>query len=605
MAKKMKKILLLLLILSKFTTLKAQISSEEALAIQFYQSGEFEKAAPVFEKLYNKTKDLNFYDPLFDSLIKTKQFNAAEKLAKNLSKNNPNNYIFSVDVGRVYLENNQVEKANEWFNNLIKTMPANEFSIKDLAINFYRAEAYDFSIKTFLAGRKLINQKDAFNYDLISLYRYKKDKPMLIQEYINLLKINPEALPQAQRGLGSTFEAKEDFALLKAEILRFLQKEPQNTVMTELLIWQYIQQKEFEMALRQALALDRRLKENGLRIMTLAKIMISNNAYEQAIQALNYIISKGDSNQFYIAAKIELVSIKTKQLNSKKSSKEELIALENDYNFILKEFGFNQQTAFAIRQLAHLQAYYLQKPDKAVEQLETLLNIPNLAMPLIGEIKLELGDIYILNDELWEAALVYGQIEKDFANETIGQEAKFKNAKLAYFQGDFLWSKAQLDVLKSSTSQLIANDALNLSLLISSDLSNKNDSLSLKKYAQADLLHFKNLNKDALQVLDSINVLYPGNTMEDDIAMLKAQIFLQENSIDKAIQELERVLNLNISSLWADDALFQLAEIYEKKTMQQDKAMELYQRLITDFPSSLLVLESRQRFRKLRGDQLE
>lgn len=601
----MKKVVFILFLLYPFTPLKAQINPEEVLAMQYFQSGEFEKAAPIFEKLFYRTKDLNYYDPYFNSLLKTKQFNAAEKLAKSLLKDNPNNYTFSVDIGRIYLEKSEQEKASEWFNSLIQSMPSNEFAIKDLAITFYRADAYDYSIKALVAGRKLINQKDAFTYDLLSLYRFKKDKPMLIQEYINLLNTSPEALPQAQRALGSTFENKEDYELLKSAILRFLQKEPQNTVMAELLTWYYIQQKEFDMALRQTLALDRRLKENGLRIFELSKIMASNNAFDQAIESLNYLITKGSTNQFYIPAKINLVSIKNKQLNSKKASKEELIALENDYNFLLNEFGRKRETAFAIRQLANLQAYYLGKHNIAAEQLETLLNLPDLEKQLIGEVKLDLGDIYILSGELWESALLFGQVEKDFANEPLGQEAKFKNAKLAYFQGDFLWSKAQLDILKSATSQLIANDALNLSLLISSDLSTKNDSAALLKYANADLLFFKKQNKEALQLLDSISVLYPGNTLDDDIAMLKTKIFINNKSIDEAIEQLQKIINQNITELWGDDALFLLAEIYEEETKQTDKAMELYQKIINDFPGSLFVLEARQRYRKLRGDQMD
>jgi tetratricopeptide (TPR) repeat protein len=358
------------------------------------------------------------------------------------------------------------------------------------------------------------------------------------------------------------------------------------------------------MALKQTLALDRRLKESGLRVFELSKIMTSNNAYEQAFESLNYLISKGSSNQFYIPAKIELLTIKSRQLNSKKASKEELINLENDYNVLLSEFGRKRETVLAIRQLAYLQAYYLEKPKLAAQQMEALLDLADLQKQLIGEIKLELGDIYILSGEVWEATLLFGQVEKDFANEPMGQEAKFKNGKLAYFQGDFLWSKAQLDILKSSTSQLIANDALNLSLLISSNLNTKNDSLALQKYAKADFLFFKNQTEQALNILDSINILYPENSLRDDIAMLKSKIFINNNSVDEAIKQLQEIINVHVSELWVDDALFLLAEIYEVKTKQTDKAMELYQKIFSDFPGSLLVLEARQRFRKLRGDHL-
>jgi tetratricopeptide (TPR) repeat protein len=600
----MKRIIFFLILIISSLSLKAQLSSEEALAMQYFQSGDFEKAALLYEKLFNRTKNINFYDPYFNSLLKIKQFNEAEKLSRSLLKSNPGNFTYSVDIGRIYQEKGDQEKAVEWFNTLIRTMPANEFAIKDLAITFYRAEAYDFSIRAFITGRKLLNNENAFNYDLLSLYRFRKDKPNLIQEYINLLITNPEALPQAQSVLGNILEGSEDFDQLRSSILRRLQKEPQNIVMTEFLTWQYIQQKDFDMALRQIFALDRRLKEDGNRVFDLSRLLISNQAFEQAIESLNYLVSKGAENKYYIPAKIELLNVKTRQLTSIKFSQESLINLENDFNSLLNDYGRSSGTVFAIRQLANLQAYYLGKPAAAAQQLEKLLELNGLPPQIIGQIKSDLGDIYILTGEVWEAALLYGQLEKAYANEPLGQEARYKNAKLAYYQTDFIWAKAQLDVLKSSTSQLIANDALNLNLLISDNLQNETDTAALRKYAYADLMIFKNQSDKALKTLDSINVLFPGNSLADDIFMAKSKIFIKNNEFNLAIEQLMGIIENYPTELWGDDALFILADIYETKLNQPAKALELFQKIITDFPGSLYVIEARKRFRKLRGDKL-
>jgi tetratricopeptide (TPR) repeat protein len=596
-------IFLLILIISSLG-LKAQLSSEEALAMQYFQSGDFEKAGILYEKLFNRTKNTSFYDPYFNSLLKLKQFNEAEKLSRSLLKSNPDNFTYSVDIGRIYQEKGDQEKALEWFNTLIRTMPANEFAIKELAITLYRAEAYDFSIKAFMTGRKLLNNENAFNYDLLSLYRFRKDKPNLIQEYINLLSTNPEALPQAQSVLGNILEGSEDFNQLRTSILRRLQKEPQSIVMTEFLTWQYIQQKDFDMALRQTFALDRRLKEDGNRVFDLSRLLISNQAFDQAIESLNYLVSKGVNNNYYIPAKIELLNVKTKQLTSIKFSKENLINLENDFNALINEFGTSQGTVFAIRQLANLQAYYLEKPAIAAQQLEKLLEINGLPSQIIGQIKSDLGDIYILTGEVWEATLLYGQLEKAYANEPLGQEARYKNAKLAYYQSDFIWAKAQLNVLKSSTSQLISNDALNLNLLISDNLQNETDTAALRKYAYADLMIFKNQPNKALTILDSIPVLYPGNLLADDVFMAKSKIYIKNNEFNQAIEQLMGIIENYPTELWGDDAVFILADLYETKLNQPDKAIELFQKIITDFPGSLYVIEARKRFRKLRGDKL-
>lgn len=600
----MKKIFVLLIVILSTSPLMAQLGPDEALAVQYFQTGEFEKAAVIYEKLFNRTKNPGYYDPLFTCLLKTKRYDEAEELTRKLLKAQAGNYTYAVDIGRIHQERGEQEKATEWFNKLIRELPANEFAIKDLAITFYRAEAYDFSIRALLNGRKLINDESAFSYDLLSLYRYRKDKPNLIQEYLVLLNSNPEILRQAQNVLAAILEDKADYDLLKTALLRRLQKDPQNVAYTEFLTWQYIQQKEFDMALRQTFALDRRLKEDGERLFELSRMLMANLAYEPAIEALNFLVAKGEKSEYYIPAKVDLLDAKTRQLTANKFTKTELLALEKDYLSLLTEFGRSPSTSFAIRKLANLQAFYLQKPVEAAEQLAKMIELPGIPPMVLAQSKLELGDIYILTGEVWEAVLLYGQVEKQFSNEPYGQEAKFKSAKLSYFQGDYVWSKAQLDILKSSTSQLIANDALNLSLLISDNLQNENDTAALRKYSYADLLIFKNEPDKALALLDSLNLLYPGNSLADDILMAKSKIFLKNNDTDKALVQLQEIAAKYGSDLWGDDAIFMLADLYENKLNQPTKALELYQKIITDFPGSLFVIEARKRFRLLRGDKL-
>ena len=64
--------------------------------------------------------------------------------------------------------------------------------------------------------------------------------------------------------------------------------------------------------------------------------------------------------------------------------------------------------------------------------------------------------------------------------------------------------RGQLDILKAATSKLIANDAMELSLLISDNIEEDSLTTPLQMYARADLLEFRNLDNDALAVLDSV-----------------------------------------------------------------------------------------------------
>ncbi|HEY4194653.1 MAG TPA: tetratricopeptide repeat protein, partial [Mucilaginibacter sp.] len=458
-------------------------------------------------------------------------------------------------------------------------------------------------IKIFLQGRKLMKNDNLYSFELINLYRFKRDKPALVEEYLNFLPSNPTFITQAENALSSLFEGADDYGMLKAALFRHIQKDPQQTIYSDLLIWQFLQQKEFDQALNQALALSRRQDDDGNSIFDLCQTLISNEAYETAVRGYEYIISKGKEKQLYIPAKIELINTKNLLVTAGKYTQADLLGLEKDYIDLLNEFGKTGSTVFAMQRLARLQAFKLHKLDDAQKLLEEAINIPNIKLNLLNSCKLDLGDVYLINQRPWDATLLYGQVETGYPNTTIGQDAKFRNAKLAYYTGDFKWAKGQLDVLKAATSQLIANDALNLSLLITDNLTADTSGSALKMYARADLQIFAERPKKAVQVLDSIDVKYPGNSLSDDILMAKARVLIQQKSYADAIVPLKKIVADHPFNLWADDAVFMLGDIYENHLANKEQAKIFYQKIITDYPGSLWLNEARKRFRLLRGDK--
>ena len=256
-----------------------------------------------------------------------------------------------------------------------------------------------------------------------------------------------------------------------------------------------------------------------------------------------------------------------------------------------------------MQRLAKLQAFKLHKLNDAQKLLEEAITVPNIRPNMLSSCKLDLGDIEMLNNQPWEATLLYAQVETGYPNTSIGQEAKLRNAKLAYYTGDFAWAKGQLDVLKAATSQLIANDALNLSLLISDNLTADSSGSALKMYARADLQIFAEQPEQAVKVLDSIDVKYPGNALDDDILMAKARILIQQKIFNEAILPLKKIVDVHTYNLWADVAVFMLGDIYENKLNNKEQAKAYYQKIISDYPGSLWINEARKRFRVLRGDK--
>lgn len=580
----------------------AQDRTDDALAYQYYQQGQFQEASVLLEKLYNKSNNETYFELYFSSLLKIKKFEVAEKLVRKALKQNPKNLTYGIALGRLFQEKGQAQEANKQYMETLSNLPADEFKIREIATQFYNFQAYDLAISAFLQGRKLLKSNKPFTFELLSIYRYKKDKPMLIQEYLDALPEMPQLLPQAESVFSMVFEENSDYQLLQTALLKKIQKEPQTEIYTKLLIWQYLQQQEYEMALRQLIAQDKRIKDDGGILYQAANTFLSNQAYTVAIKAYEYLLLKGKESPYYLPAKVELVNTRYELLIGGKYDKNAITELVAAYQSILDEYGKTPQTIFALKKWVNLQAYYLNQLDTAEKALEEAIKIPGLNSADLGQLKLDLGDLYILTQQPWEAILIYEQVAKQFENQAIGNEARYRSARLSYYQGNFAYAKSQADVLKASTTQLIANDALNLSLLISDNLQTPTDSSALKMYADAEMLQFRNLTTPAMIKLDSIEIAFPNNSLQDDILMAKSKIWIKNNEISKAIETLKMLTEKHSTSIWADDALFILGGLYENNLKDTEQAKTVYQKLINDYPGSMYSTEARKRFRKLRGD---
>ena len=270
----------------------------------------------------------------------------------------------------------------------------------------------------------------------------------------------------------------------------------------------------------------------------------------------------------------------------------------------MDEVGRNARTANIISELAELEAFYLQNLDKAVNLLEEVVDFPMVEREVQSRAKLSLGDFYLIRGERWDATLLYSQVDKLYKDDVLGHEARFKNAKLSYYFGDFDWAKAQFDVLKASTSKLISNDAIDMSVFIIDNTGLDSNTTAMEMYAQAELLVFQNKYNDAFEKLDSILMLFPEHSLDDDVLYLKAQIYKKQRDYPKAIVLFEKIVEKYKEEIRADNALFEMAEIYETRLNDKEKAKTYYEKLFTDFSDSTLAVEARKRFRILRGDKV-
>lgn len=590
-------------------SVREQSLTDYQVAMQYYRNGEFEKAITLYKKLYYTNRSHNYYYYYYDCLLKLQDYESAEKLAKEQIKFNKENLSYRVDLGYLYQLQNENSKAKSEYTTAIKKMRANRHQIIQLAYTFINKRLFDYAEKTYEQGKKILKNSYEFETEMAQLYYYQRNYEKMIAAYLSLLKKSKQYLQMVQNHLQNAVYNDIDGSLkgvLKTALIKEINKNPEQTTLSELLIWLYIQDADFENAFLQARALDMRLNENGKRIIALARVATTNSNFDVAVKAYEYVIEKGKMLEYFFAARNEMLNLMFKRIKlGLDTQQSDFVRLENSYTKALEEEGVRAETAEMIKNLAHLKAFYLGKTAEAWFMLENSINIKDLDRMSKGELELELADIYLVADKIWDATFAYARIEEYNKNNKVGAEAKFRKARLAYFIGNLEWAKAQLDVLKASTSKLPANDAAHLSLLIYDNTGwGDTNEIALKMYARADLKHFQSQDSLALLILDSILTQYPDNELVDEIYLLKAEVFFKQKKLEKASRAYLQIIEKFPDDILADRALFALGNLFENHLNQPDEAKKYYQQLLTTFKGSIYTVEARKRYRTLRGDKL-
>jgi tetratricopeptide (TPR) repeat protein len=583
-----------------------QPGNEEPLALQFYQNHEYGKAAEIFERLYDQKPSQYYFQYLLYCLVETKEYGKAERLVKKTMRSDPSSLRYQVDLGYVYYRSGNPEKSKKMYEDALKKLGPGQQQIFDLANAFITRGENEYAIQTYMKGRQLLNNGYTFGFEIAGVYERMGDFTNSMEEYLNMLEVNASYLPAVQDRIQMTLNFdvnNEKNESIRKILLSRAQKNPDKTCYAELLWWYSIQQKDFDLALVQAKSLDRRLNENGGKLVSLANLAVSNENFDVAIECYRYIVSKGPSCSYYDYSRRELANTRyAKIISGPAPPKKELEAIEKEFSEELKRSGEDPENIIIIRNLAHVDAFYLDKPEDAIGRLEQGIAMAGVPAAERAKCKIELADILLFTGDVWQATLLYQQAYQDFKFDVLGQEAKFKNAKLSFYIGEFKWAKAQADVLKAATSKFISNDAIALSLLISENYDPDSNTVALGMYARADLLDYRNAEDQALQSLDSILRQFGDHPILQHVLYKKAQIRQKQGKYAEADSLFMELVKEYPDEILADEALMQSALLNEKQLNNPSVAMSQYMELLEKYPGSIFVPDARRKFRALRGD---
>jgi tetratricopeptide (TPR) repeat protein len=601
-------ILLFFLVLSRISF--SQVNTDQQLAQYYYGSGEFEKALfycqHVFEKENSKFTFLRYYT----CLIKTKKDKEAEKLLKKQIDFDPYTVDYVVMLGEFYETHEEPKAAAKIYQRLIDENASSSLKILDIYKAFKEKGKTELSLQILEKGRKNLGNSFPLHLQFADVYSQMGMPEKMINEYLDLLEFNQEMEEQVQTSLAQRIDFSQPnnttAELLKEELIDRSQSRSSDLIYTEMLLWFYTQRKQFLLALTQAQALDKRENSTGYRVYELANVFTQNKEYPIARKGYNYVITNGKEKGFHFLCEIAYLHTYFLEISEQRNLTQDTIQqIVTRYKSTIERLGKSRNTLEILKELAQIESLYANQVEDGINLLKEMMVLPGLSVMQVSEIKMLLADFYVLKNEIWEASLLYMQIDSDYKFETIGFEAKFKNARIFYYDGDFQFAQSQLDILKQSTSKLIANDALKLSLLITDNYGLDSNYTAMHQFAQADLLLEQHQYSQAFLIYDSILTAFPYHGLADEILLRKAQAYQQQGKWNDAINLLEKLLKSYAEDILADDALFQLGDIYENHLGDKEKAIENYKKIIFQYKGSLYVVEARKRLRLLRGDKLD
>ena len=578
------------------------LAQKPELAYSYYRNSEYEKAIMLYKPLHEKNKiRRDYFKYLLTCYQQTENFDIATALIEQQMQDFPNLKYLNIELGYNYQLQDQHEKAKEYYDtalNLIKTNPNLVYTIGQ---SFRENHLLDYALQSYQTAI-FINPKLNTKIQLAQIYGEKGELEEMFNSYLDLIEKNEKYQPTVQRYIGQ-FITDDPYnksnLLFKKLLLQRSINNPKNSY-NSLLSWLYIQQYQYGKALIQEKSVYIRSHNNINKIIEIGKLAYDNKDLITTSRAFQFIIDNSSNKNDLIEAHNYL--IQTQIVNAVSDKDLDIIKLQ--FHELFKEYGINSTTITLQLSYADFLTFQLHQPEKAIEILKKAQVFARSAFQK-GSLKIKQADILVYTNQFNQALILYSQVQTDLKNSVLAQEARFKVAQTSYFKGDFEWAQTQLTVLKSSTSQLIANDALDLNLIITNN--NKKDSVqnALKMYAAAELLSFQNKDQQAIDTLNLVLQNFKGQPIEDDALFKQAELFIKTKNIELAENNYLKIIKINKESVLADDAHYMLAKLYQNQLYDPEKAKEFFQKIIFNYPSSIYLVDARKQFRILRGDDIQ
>ncbi|MBY8962981.1 tetratricopeptide repeat protein [Flavobacterium sp. D11R37] len=575
----------------------ALFAQNEQLANNYFEKGEFEKALVIYESLNDKQPGNIFFSQRMAACYQQlQQYAKAEKLLKDKA-DSTGQPLLLVELGYNYQLQQNMADANKYYEQAIDAVRQNPSFVYTVANTFEKKVLAEQALKAYEVAKQG-NPNMNFDYQIALLQGQLGNMELMIESLLNYAYNNPQNLPVVQNQLARFMneESPESFNdALRKQLLLNTQK-TQDLFWNEFLSWYFVQQRDYGKAFIQEKAIYKRDPDSFINIISLARLAVEENEEETAREILSFILENTQDPATLMDANAYIL-----KMDIAKAQEKDYAAIKQRIDILLTQFGVTPYSLDLQILKADFEAFHLKDTQAGITTLNTALKL-QLNKYQSAEVKMKLSDILLLDEKFNQAIIYYAQIEEDLKNDPIGHEASLKVARSSYFKGDFDWAQKQLKVLKSSSSQLIANDALELFLLITDNTVEDSTQTALKKFARADFMLYRNKKHEALNEFKNLIATDKTESIQDITRLRLGKLYEQSGQYDLALQYYKEIIDNYAEGIYIDEALFFSAEIYNKRLQDPEKAKPLYEKVLFEHEDSIYFVEARREFRQLRGD---
>jgi tetratricopeptide (TPR) repeat protein len=570
---------------------------EEAYAL--YQKGDYKSALPMYKTLHEKNRvQREYLKRLLTCYQQLGAYDEASTLISKQQKDFPTQISMEVEAGyNLQLQNKKTE-AEIRYANALKGLEKYPQEVYNVGYAFKEINQLDHALAAYEISRS-VNPQIVTGIQEAQIYGEKGETEKMFNAYLDMIELDEEYLSSIQRYTApfvSDDPADKNNLLYRKILLQRAQNNPKNAY-NQLLSWLYVQQKQYDKALIQEKSIYNRTQGNTQKIVELGIIALDNKDYLTAKDAFQFVLDNNNNEQLFFTLKNYLFQTEI----ALATNETDFLSLEKEFDTFFDEFGMQSKTIPVQLTYADYLTFEKNKPKEAISLLQNSLNLPASSL-VKGTVKVKLADILVYDNQFNQALILYSQVQLELKNSSLAQNARFKVARTSYFKGDFDWANTQLSVLKSSTSQLIANDALDLHLLILNNIGQDSLKRPLELFARAQLLSYQNKTGQSIDTLQIILDEFKGSAVEDDALVFQAELYAGLRQYKKAEANYLTVMSNYDKSILIDKAVYRLAQLYQTELNRPDLAKEYYEKILFNYPSSIYLVDARKQYRSLRGD---